>query len=84
MFDFRVVYLPPDTPLCFKGLTAKDADDFYTILINPNLSYDEQREVFEHEYAHIKLNHFYDDRPIREKEDEAEKRRFPLRQFSVG
>ena len=82
--NFDVRYLPPQTPIEFKGIVIKDADDFYTILINPNLSYDGQRDAFSHEYAHMELNHFYDDRSIAEKEAEAENRRFEMLSFVNG
>ncbi len=35
-----------------------NADDSYTIFINPKLSYERQKEVFEHELRHIIENDF--------------------------
>ena len=74
--DFAVRHLPPNTPIELKGFVIKDAEDFYTIFINPNLSQEEQEKVYEHEFNHIDLNHFYRDMSLEEKESEAENRRF--------
>lgn len=35
------------------GSVWHNADDSYTIFINPKLSYEQQRKVFEHELRHI-------------------------------
>ena len=83
MNDYRVIYLPPDTPVSIKGCAVKCVDDF-TILINPNLSHDAQREVYEHERAHIEADHFYNGSTIEEKEAEAEKRRFERLNLANG
>ena len=36
------------------GSVWHNADDSYTIFINPRLSYEQQQKVFEHELKHIK------------------------------
>lgn len=40
------------------GSVWHNVDDSYTIFINPNLSYERQKEVFEHELRHITENDF--------------------------
>lgn len=41
------------------GSVWHNADDSYTIFINPKLSYERQQEVFEHELRHI-TNHDFE------------------------
>lgn len=41
-----------------SGSVWHNADDSYTIFINPRLSYEQQRKVFEHELRHITGNDF--------------------------
>lgn len=40
------------------GSVWHNADDSYTIFINPRLSYEQQQKVFEHELKHITGNDF--------------------------
>lgn len=62
-----------DLPLKIKGATVKDAEGDYNIYINARLSEDERVKAYRHEIEHIRLGHFYDERPVAIKEAEAEK-----------
>lgn len=48
-----------DMPTFVDGITVKNSDDSYTILINAGLSAEGQCEAYDHEMAHIN-NHDYD------------------------
>jgi hypothetical protein len=60
--------MPPKVP----GMTILDDNGDYNVYISTELSQQGQREVLEHEMAHIQLGHFFDDRPIAELEAEAD------------
>jgi hypothetical protein len=62
-----------DLPFPIKGATVKDAEGDYNIYINARLSEDERVKTYWHEIEHIRLGHFYDERPVAIKEAEAEK-----------
>lgn len=52
-----------DMPASIKGMTIKNNDDSYTILINVGLSAQMQCEAYDHEMEHINngdYNYFYD------------------------
>ena len=55
------------------GLTIKDSDDNYNVYLNSRLSHEKQLQAFEHEMRHIRMGHFWSDRPVKELEIEAEK-----------
>lgn len=55
-----------------KGVTVKDENDDFNIYINSNLSDAQQKEALQHEVAHIYQGHFFDDRPVMVKEEEAD------------
>ena len=64
-----LVDLPPST----KGLVTKKCDqgeDFFTIMLNANLSTEAQREAFLHEKSHIDNGDFYSGREADEIESE--------------
>jgi len=65
----RLIDLPPSV----RGITVKDENDDYNIYINARLSEDGRVEAFRHEINHIRMGHFYDERPVAIKEIEAEK-----------
>lgn len=48
-----------DLPASIHGLTVKNSDDSYTILINYHLSHEAQRAAYDHEMEHIN-NHDFD------------------------
>ena len=48
-----------DMPTAIRGLTVRNEDGSYTILINAGLSHEEQCKVYDHEIGHIN-NHDYD------------------------
>ena len=48
-----------DMPTAIRGLTVRNEDGSYTILINAGLSHEEQCKVYDHEIEHIN-NHDYD------------------------
>lgn len=66
-----------DMPLGVKGVTVKDENDDYNIYLNSRYSPDVQAEAFRHEIDHIRKNHFFDERPVKEKEADIEDRKSP-------
>ena len=65
----RIRYLPlPDD---IRGM-AKWSSGGYLVVINSNLSADEQAKTIEHELNHIRLNHFDSDADIMTLEAEAD------------
>lgn len=65
----RIQYLP--LPSDIRGM-VKLCRDGYLIVINSNLSAEDQSKTIEHELNHIRLNHFYSDADIRTIEAEAD------------
>lgn len=61
-----------DLPETVHGVTRRDAEGDYNVYINARLSADGRVAAYRHEMEHIRLGHFYDDRPVAEKENEAE------------
>ena len=59
-----------DLPVTIPAACFKDSNDDYNIYLNKNLDSFAQHKAYEHEIKHIKLGHFYDDRPVWEKEAE--------------
>ena len=53
------------------GVTVLDEDGNYNVYVNARLSYEQQKKVADHEMNHIRLGHFYDDRPVADNEREA-------------
>ena len=47
-----------DMPATIKAYTIKDKDDFYTIVLNQNLSYEQNLKSYCHELSHIRNNDF--------------------------
>ena len=45
-------------PSTVRGMTVTDSDGNYNIYINKNLSYEMQREAYQHEMAHIEEDDF--------------------------
>ena len=66
----RIINLPYGV----KGMTVKDAEGDYNIYLNGRYSSDVQADAFRHEVEHIRLGHFYQDRPVSEMEKEAEEK----------
>lgn len=65
--NVKVIYRPFDCD--FKGallLRFDDGEDYYTIVINSNLSEDEQYITLRHEIAHITNRDFESSLPIDE------------------
>jgi len=60
-----------DLPETVRGFTVKDENDDYNVYINARLSADGRAEAFRHEIDHIRLGHFYDQKPVADKEKEA-------------
>ena len=54
-------------------MTIIDAEGDYNVYINARLNDDERVKAYRHEIDHIRLGHFYDERPVAIKETEAEK-----------
>ena len=61
-----------DMPVAFKAFTIKDADDNYNIYVNARLDADTRANAYRHEIEHIRLGHFYQERPVADMEKEAE------------
>lgn len=50
-------------PAAIKGVTVRNSDDSYTILINLNMPHEAQCEAYDHEMTHINshdYDHMYD------------------------
>lgn len=47
-----------DLPTAVRGLTIRNTDDSYTILINVNLSHEAQCDAYDHEMEHISKRDF--------------------------
>lgn len=58
MNDVRVIYA--DLPPHIKGMLVKtfDEEDYYTVVLNANLNYEQQRATYEHELKHVKAKDF--------------------------
>lgn len=56
MDNIRTIYC--DLPTSIGGFTVATADDYFTIVINQNLSYSKNIETYQHELAHIKNGDF--------------------------
>ena len=50
--NVRTVYC--DLPNTVGGFTVATPDDFFTIVLNQNLSYDRNVQTYKHELEHIK------------------------------
>ena len=60
-----------DLPYKVRAVTVKDAEGDYNIYINARLSADQQAKAFRHEVDHIRLGHFYSEKPVYVKEMET-------------
>lgn len=60
-----------DLPDTIHAVTRKDSEGDYNIYINARLSADLRVRAYWHEIEHIRRGHFYDERPVSEKEVEA-------------
>lgn len=47
-----------DLPTHIKAFTVKDKDGFYTIVLNQNLSFEQQEKSYAHEMEHINNGDF--------------------------
>lgn len=47
-----------DLPTQIKAFTVKDKDGFYTIVLNQNLSFEQQEKSYAHEMEHINNGDF--------------------------
>ncbi|MBE6555773.1 MAG: hypothetical protein E7663_06060 [Ruminococcaceae bacterium] len=66
----RVIELPDAIP----AVTVLDEDGDYNIYINGRLSKDNYEDAVRHELRHINQEHFYQKKPVRVCEDEANER----------
>lgn len=62
-----------DLPETVHGITIIDAEGDYNIYINARISEEARVNAYRHEIDHIRLGHFYDERPVAVKEAEAER-----------
>ena len=65
-FSVRYIKLPQ-----IPAVTLPNGDGTFDIYINSNLSYEQMAIALDHELAHIKYDHFYQERGIAEVEAEA-------------
>ncbi len=58
MDDVNVIYC--DLPPTVKGMLVKtfDEDECYTVVLNSRLTYEQQRETYEHEVKHMRARDF--------------------------
>ena len=60
MEDIRVIF--ESMPPTIKGMVVKTFDtdgDYYTIVLNSNISYEEQMRTYKHETEHIRCRDFF-------------------------
>ncbi len=55
-------------PLGMNAVTILDCDGNYNVYLNDRLSYDAQRDAYEHELTHIERDDFYNQIPIEKAE----------------
>ena len=53
------------------GVTVLDENGDYNVYINDRLTFEQRRKVVDHEMNHIELEHFFDDRSVKDLEEEA-------------
>ena len=61
-----------------RAATFPNDDGSFDIYLNTLLTEAEQQRALEHELRHIRLGHFYSDKPLTEKEAEADGLAVPL------
>ena len=64
-----------DMPYEVKGATAKDAEGDYNVYLNARYSSDIRAEAWQHELEHIKRDHFYSQKSVKEMEAEVDARK---------
>lgn len=64
--DYCVRFI--DLPLTTKGVTVEDANGFFNIYINENLSVEQQQAALEHELKHIIRGDFDNKKSLRDAE----------------
>lgn len=65
----RIYYEP--LPRTIHGVCAKESDNQYIILINADMSDEQQTKSLQHEILHIKRHDFDSNKPIQEIEAEV-------------
>ena len=63
----RYVALPR---LC-RAITVPNSDSTWSVYVNSSLPEEWQEKALKHELNHIRLNHFYDEKPVIINEQEA-------------
>lgn len=58
-------------PAKINAVTVVDDNGDFNIYINVNLSYEEQRKAYRHETRHIRKNHFFIQKAVKDCEKEA-------------
>ena len=60
-----------DLPWRVNAVTIVDENGDFNVYVNTKLSFEAQRQAYDHECRHIKKNHFYHGKPVSECEKEA-------------
>lgn len=68
-YFLRIVRLPRRV----EGVTVVNNDGTFSIYLNELLSEEERRETLDHELRHIRLEHFYNEVPLLNAENAADK-----------
>lgn len=58
-------------PTKINAVTVVDDNGNYNVYINANLSIEEQKKAYIHEIRHIKKNHFFIQKAVKDCEQEA-------------
>ncbi len=58
-------------PAKVNAVTVVDDNGDFNIYINANLSYEEQKKAYRHEVRHIRKNHFFIQKAVKDCELEA-------------
>ncbi len=58
-------------PAKINAVTVVDNNGDFNVYINANLSCEEQKKAYRHEVRHIRKNHFFIQKPVKDCEIEA-------------
>ena len=58
-------------PNLVRAVTLPNSDGTFDIYVNQNLPEEWQQKALQHELNHIRMNHFYNEDPVAQNEQEA-------------
>lgn len=66
------VRLVPFPPGAIDGCVTPNDDGTFSVYLDSNVSHEQQLKALDHELNHIKLDHFYEEKPPEQMEREAD------------